>query len=36
MAGLIARKGNLEGTEQQAKALDAQLRNRLGIPPYRF
>jgi hypothetical protein len=36
MAGLIQRKQNLEGTEQQAKNLDGELRNRFGIAPYRF
>ncbi len=36
MAGLIQRKQILEGTEQQAKAMDSDLRGRLGIPPYRF
>lgn len=36
MAGLMERKANLEGTEQNAKNLDGQLRNRFGIPPYRF
>ncbi|MBS2005892.1 MAG: hypothetical protein JST01_02550 [Cyanobacteria bacterium SZAS TMP-1] len=36
MAGLMERKANLEGTEQNAKNLDGQLRNRFGIPPYKF
>jgi hypothetical protein len=36
MAGLIERKQTLEGTEQQAKALDTELRGRFGIAPYRF
>ena len=36
MAGLIERKANLENTEQQAKAMDNDTRNRFGIPPYRY
>jgi hypothetical protein len=36
MAGLMERKQSLEGTEQQAKSLDSDVRNRLGIAPYRF
>ena len=35
-AGLMDRKQRLEGTEQQAKSLDGELRNRFGIAPYRF
>jgi hypothetical protein len=35
-AGLMDRKQRLESTEQQAKALDGELRNRFGIAPYRF
>jgi hypothetical protein len=36
MAGLIQRKQNLEGTEEQAKATDSAVRNRFGIAPYHF
>jgi len=36
MAGLMSRKQQLETTEQQAKATDSALRNRLGIAPYQF
>jgi hypothetical protein len=36
MAGLMDRKARLEGTEQRAKAMDNDVRNRFGIPPYRY
>jgi hypothetical protein len=36
MAGLMTRKQELEATEQQAKAIDQEVRNNCGIPPYRY
>jgi hypothetical protein len=36
MAGLMERKAKLEATEQRAKAMDNDVRNRFGIPPYRY
>jgi hypothetical protein len=36
MAGLMNRKANLEGIEQQAKNVDGDVRQRLGIAPYRY
>jgi hypothetical protein len=35
-AGLVARKQNLEMLDQNNKALDAQLRQQFGIPPYKY
>jgi hypothetical protein len=35
-AGLVGRKANLEALDQNNKALDAQLRQQFGIPPYKF